>query len=170
MSLHWHSIVTQRLVPFGVLLWCAFYGFALWIFITMNLRGTWAVSALFHAAWQGPTKEKWVQGTLYRLHRRKWLSTCYSGYGWVWPHLGAMQKLSGPSPAPALPDSAYILTRSPITRVIIPIPFSVLFKRKPYTLVWTWELENWSPGLEIRVLEAFSTGRDSPGFSNLFLN
>lgn len=57
---------------------------------------------------------------LYRLYRRKWLSTCYLECGWVWPHLGAMQKLSGPSPAVALPDSASILTRSPITRVSSP--------------------------------------------------
>ena len=93
---------------------------------------------------------------LYRLYRRKWLSTCYLECGWVWPHLGAMQKLSGPSPALALPDSASILTRSPITRVSSPF-LSLCCPRENLALLCELEslkidlqglkLESWKPFL-----------------------
>ena len=112
MNLHWHGIVTQSLVHFGVHLWCAFYGFALWIF--HHYESAWHLGSLA-GTYKG---EGGVR--LYHLHRRKWLSTCYAECGWVWTHLGAMQKLSGPSPGPALPNSAHILTRSPISRVSSP--------------------------------------------------
>lgn len=70
---------------------------------------------------------------------------------------------------PPPPSRAQSLRSTGVT----PAPCLFLCRhRDSLSLWWTnaLELENWSPGLEIRVYEGFPAGRDSLGLSNLFLN
>lgn len=99
--------------------------------------------------------EKAPQHLLFRV----WLQTH--------PHLGATKAQRPPQPLWAAPA---FKIRSPMSFVCTQkseglwyrpniVPFSLREHRE--NLLWTnaLELENWSPGLEIRVPEAFSAGR-----------
>lgn len=170
MNLPWHNTVTQRLVHFGGSPLMCF----LWVCIVNfhHYESAWHLGSFCSVPYSlvGTYKGEGVQGMLYRLYRRKWLSTCYLECSWVWPHLGAMQKLSGPSPAPALPDSASILTRSPSTRVSS--PFLSLCCPRERTLHSCVNLRAWkliSQGLKLESWKPFLLERLT-WVSNLFLN